>query len=67
MESLSKALKEGKTSTQAKSIANNDLTRAGLARIDGTKQSYLNKRDKEVFELEEQLKKKLGINEHDDT
>jgi hypothetical protein len=67
MDSISKALKDGKTPTQAKSIANNDLTRAGLARIDGAKQSYRNKRDKEVFELEEQLKKKLGINEHDDT
>jgi hypothetical protein len=67
MDSISKALKDGKTPTQAKSIANNDLTRAGLARLDGTKHSYQSKRDKEVFELEEQLKKKLGINEHDDT
>ena len=67
MDSLSKALKDGKTPTQAKSIANNNLTRAGLARLDGTKHSYQSKRDKEVFELEEQLKKKLGINEHDDT
>jgi hypothetical protein len=67
LESLSKALKEGKTQSQAKSIANNDLTRAGLARIDGVKNSYQSKRDKEVFELEEQLKKQLGIKEHDDT
>ena len=55
------------TTEQAKNIANNDLTRAGLARIDGAKHVYQSKRDKEVFELEEQLKKQLGIKDiHDE-
>ena len=67
MDSLSKALKDGKTTEQAKNIANNDLTRAGLARIDGVKHGYQSKRDKEVHELEAQLKKQLGIKDtHDE-
>lgn len=67
MDSISDALKDGKTIEQAKSIANNNLTRAGLARIDGTKHSYQSKRDKEVHELEAQLKKQLGIKDtHDE-
>ena len=67
MDSLSKALKDGKTTEQAKNIANNDLTRAGLARMDGVKHGYQSKRDKEVHELEAQLKKQLGIKDtHDE-
>jgi hypothetical protein len=68
MDSISEALKEGKTNEQAKSIANNNLTRAGLARMDRQRvNQHLNKRDKEVFELEEQLKKQLGIKDiHDE-
>lgn len=67
MGSLNKALREGKSAQQAKNIANNDLTRAGLARVDGIRHSYRSKRDKEVFELEAELKKQLGIDEHEDT
>ena len=67
MDSLSKALKDGKTTEQAKNIANNDLTRAGLVRMDGVKHGYQSKRDKEVHELEAQLKKQLGIKDtHDE-
>ena len=62
MDSISEALKDGKTQEQAKSIANNNLTRAGLARMDGQRvNQYLNKRDKEIAEGEAALKKMLGI------
>jgi nitrogen regulatory protein PII len=67
MSSLNKAIEEGKTQEQAKKIANNNLTRAGLARVDGIKRRFQSQRDKEVFALEAQLKKQLGIKEHDDT
>ena len=67
MSSLNKAIEEGKTQEQAKKIANNNLTRAGLARVDGIKRRFQSQRDKEVFALEAQLKKMLGIKEHDDT
>ena len=68
MDSINQSLKDGKTHEQAKNIANNDLTRAGLARMDGQSiNQYLNKRDKEVFEMEAQLKKQLGIKDiHDE-
>ena len=67
MDSMNQSLKDGKTQEQAKNIANNDLTRAGLARMDGVKQNYRDKRDKEVFDLEDQLKKTLGIKDiHDE-
>ena len=68
MDSISEALKEGKTQEQAKSIANNNLTRAGLARMDGQRvNQYLNKRDKEIAEGEAALKKMLGIKDiHDE-
>jgi hypothetical protein len=66
MDSISEALKEGKTQEQAKSIANNNLTRAGLARMDGQRvNQYLNKRDKEIAEGEAALKKMLGIKDAD--
>ena len=68
MDSINQSLKDGKTTEQAKNIANNDLTRAGLARMDGQSiNQYLNKRDKEVHEMEAQLKKQLGIKDiHDE-
>ena len=67
MDSISEALKDGKTQEQAKSIANNNLTRAGLARMDGQRvNQYLNKRDKEIAEGEAALKKMLGIKNADE-
>ncbi len=67
MDSISEALKDGKTQEQAKSIANNNLTRAGLARMDGQRvNQYLNKRDKEIAEGEAALKKMLGIKDADE-
>jgi hypothetical protein len=41
--------------------ANNALTRAGLARIDGASINQISKRDKEVREMEGRLKKQLGL------
>ena len=54
------------TKHQAEGRANNALTRAGLAKIDGATTSSISKRDKEVREMEEQLKKQLGISDDDD-
>lgn len=42
---------------QAAGRANNALTRAGLARIDGASVNQISKRDKEVREMEERLRK----------
>lgn len=58
-----KAQNEGKTKQVATNIANNDLTRAGLRRMDSKTVNHLSKRDKEVAELEANLKKQLGIEE----
>ena len=67
MDSISEALKDGKTMEQAKSIANNNLTRAGLARMDGQRvNQYFTKRDKEIAEGEAALKKMLGIKDESD-
>jgi len=46
---------------QAAGRANNALTRAGLARIDGASVNQISKRDKEIHEMEECLKKQLGL------
>ena len=55
MDSYSKAMKEGKTNEIAKNLANNDLTRAGLRRVDRQNVWTQNKRDKEVWEMEQQI------------
>jgi len=49
------------TKHQAESRANNALTRAGLARLDGEDANRASKRDKEIWAMEEQLKKQLGV------
>ena len=49
------------TKHQAAGRANNALTRAGLARIDVTSVNQISKRDKEIHEMEECLKKQLGL------
>ena len=67
MDSYGNAREYGKEKHQAENIANNDLTRAGLERYDRQKMIQgLNKRDREVFKLEEQLKKQLGINDDEE-
>jgi hypothetical protein len=49
------------TKHQAEGRANNALTRAALARLDGTDVDTVSPRDKEVREMEERLKKQLGL------
>jgi energy-coupling factor transporter ATP-binding protein EcfA2 len=55
------ALDEGVGKHQAQGRANNALTRAGLARIDGASINQISKRDKEVREMEDRLRKQLGL------
>ncbi len=55
LESYNKAIKAGKTVDVAIYLANNDLTRAGLSRIDGVKVGHHSKRDREVWEMEQQI------------
>jgi hypothetical protein len=58
-ESYGKAIEDGKAPNVAKNIANNDLTRAGLKRLDAKETiSWLSNRDKEVNEMEVALLKK---------
>lgn len=67
MKSYTTARKEGKEIDQADRIANNDVTRAGLERYDRQRQLQgLTKRDREIYLMEEQLKKTLGINDDDE-
>ena len=55
LDSYFKATKEGKTPDVARNLANNDLTRAGLKRVDGQVVGYQSKRDREVWEMEQQI------------
>jgi hypothetical protein len=55
----SKAREEGKTDGVARNFANNELTRAGLNRTDGSLMRNNNKRDKEVKDMEEQLRARI--------
>ena len=62
-ESYGKAIDEGKDAITAKNIANNDLTRAGLKRLDGEETACrLSKRDKEVNDMEDALREMLKKN-----
>ena len=54
-ETLDKEMTAGKDLQTAKNKANNDLTRAGLRRLDGRIIGHLSKRDKEISELEAAL------------
>jgi hypothetical protein len=59
LDGYSKARAAGKSEAEAQSIANNDLTRAGLPRVDGQVVRYTNRRDREVWALENQLREQL--------
>ena len=59
LDGYSKARAAGKSELEAQSIANNDLTRAGLPRVDGQVVRYTNRRDREVWALENQLREQL--------
>jgi hypothetical protein len=57
LDSYSKARVTGKSEPEARTAANNDLTRAGLRRVDGQVVGHTNQRDRDVWEMErEQLK-----------
>lgn len=58
MGSYSKARKEGREVYVAENLANNDLTRAGLQRVDGKKVWHQNPRDKEIWEMEQQIQQR---------
>ena len=53
------ARKADKSVFAAQGAANNALTRAALRRVDGQAVSSFNMRDKEVFEMEEELKRRI--------
>jgi hypothetical protein len=55
----SDARKAGKSVFAAQGAANNALTRAALPRVDGQAVRSLSKREKEVFEMEEELKRRI--------
>lgn len=55
LDSYFKATKDGKTPEVARNLANNDLTRAGLSRVDGQKIWHQSKRDREIWEMEQQI------------
>jgi len=59
-DALNKAEEQGKTGQSAKSFANNELTRAGLRRMDGSDRFYKSKRDAEVNEMERVLEERLN-------
>lgn len=61
LEGYSKARNEAKSDAEARTAANNDLTRAGLRRVGEISFFDLSKRDREVWEIETQLKKQLKI------
>ena len=50
---------DGKEQYAAQGAANNALTRAALPRIDGQDVRSVSKRDSEVFEMEEELKRRI--------
>lgn len=52
-DSLNKAIAEGKDMPSAQSFANNELTRAGLRRLDGQIVHSLSQRDREIRRMED--------------
>ena len=65
MEALKAARAEGLSKEAARTWANNELTRAGLARMDGQKVSCYSMRDREVNEMEDWLLKSFEIDNPD--
>jgi len=59
MDTLGAALDAGEDMQTAKNKANNALTRAGLRRMDGQHIQRLNRRDQEMWDMEQQLLKKM--------
>jgi len=61
-EALEKAVEENRTQEQARTLANNALSRAGLARMDGEKTIAISKRDRELRAIEADLDAALRKN-----
>ena len=59
LEALGAALDAGKTNSQARALANNDLTRNGMSRLDGAFVRSASKRDREVWAVEDALKAEI--------
>ena len=55
-QSYTSAREHGKTQTVARNLANNDLTRSKLARVDSGATHFRNRRDREVWEMEQELR-----------
>jgi hypothetical protein len=55
LDSYFKAIKDEKSPDVARNLANNDLTRAGLKRVDGQAVGYQSKRDRDVWKMEQQI------------
>ena len=53
LETYSNAKKSGKSEEVSKNLANNDLVRAGMPRVDGLKVWYKNERDRLIREMED--------------
>ena len=56
MDEYCKARAEGKSEDVARNRANNELTKAALQRVDGRSVRFLSERDREVWEMERQIK-----------
>jgi hypothetical protein len=59
LEALGAALDAGKTNSQARALANNELTRNGMSRLDGAFVRSASKRDREVWNMEDALKAEI--------
>ena len=59
LEALGAALDAGKTNAQARALANNELTRNCLSRLDGAFVRSASKRDREVWAVEDALKAEI--------
>ena len=64
-DAITAAEEKGKTEIQAENWANNELTRAGLRRMDGKDVSYHSKRDIEIARTEDELRKSLEDDDKD--
>jgi len=56
LDTIKKETQQGKDMRQAKTIANNNLTRSGLARLDGARVNTVSSRDREVWAMEDALR-----------
>lgn len=62
-DALNQAEKEGKTEQSAMNFANNELTRAGLRRMDREVTNHKIRRDVEVQKMEDELRERLKTKE----